>query len=1023
MEANEQLNFKNLFDNDNDIYISNHYCEYVEINQISNLTKTDNFSSYSHNVRSLSGHFDDLVDLLDQAKPHKFSVIALQEVWSINREYNIPTYHKLEYCTRDMSEPLPNPNCGGGVGLFIDSKFSYEILSVESSFIPGVYESIWVKVEVSKGIYKIIGNVYRPNTAPLADLARAISTHVNIIQSLKSSKDHKNCDFQILSDFNVNILNFAQHELTNTYIESMFSLGLLPVITRPTRLHHMSATLIDHIFESNQLKGYIAGIIISSLSDHFPTFYIEQCTTKKLILKPFKSRIINEETIPGYENILKTAPWGNVIKDEPKLAFDNFFQILDDSRDVAFPEVNVKPKPSLSFRSPWMSIGLLISSKTKTKLFSKKIKKPSQLNDVKFKTYNNLFNKCKKAAKNSFYFKQFEMHKENIKQTWTLIRDVIGSQTKKRESLPNFFRQNKDILSDPTDISNGFNDFFVTVGSKLASEIQPSGRSFRSYLKEHDSMFKFSSVSEVTILEFVKIMKPKTSAGVDCVSNKLLKRIVPIIIGPLHYLINISLQTGFVPQQIKVSKIIPLYKINSGDKHNFSNYRPILILSSFAKLIEKIVCSQLINYLNNNDLLYKHQYGFRGKHGTSHPLIHFTNNVQNALNNNKINLSIFIDLKKAFDTVNFDILLDKLNSYGIKNTENNWFTNYLANRVQFVQLPCGTLSQERVITCGVPQGSVAGPLLFLIYINDLPNATDLFTILFADDTTFQFSSEDADFLAYKVNLELQKASEWFSANLLTLNAKKTKYILYKNQSCHLHLGELFIGGEAISRVGESCKEKSFKFLGHHLDENLTWVHHTNHVHKKLVSANFALSRSKAFLPSRILQNIYRSLFESHLHFGSIVWGCARPNILNKLFIQQKKAIRHVKHLKFNAHTSASFKQLEYLKLQDLIQFNQAVFIRNYSNKKLPYSFNNMYSTVPESVVRRSRDDDYNYLSPQIKYANLHYFPSSQLIYNWNNLPLLIKSVSEPSEFRSELKRFLISKYETDCYLPNCYSCY
>ena len=192
--------------------------------------------------------------------------------------------------------------------------------------------------------------------------------------------------------------------------------------------------------------------------------------------------------------------------------------------------------------------------------------------------------------------------------------------------------------------------------------------------------------------------------------------------------------------------------------------------------------------------------------------------------------------------------------------------------------------------------------------------------------------------------------------------KKTKFILFKNKTSHCHIRELFIGGETIDRIGENCKEKSFKFLGHHLDENLSWSHHLNHVYKKLVSANFALSRSKGFLPTYILKSIYQSLFESHLHFGSIVWGCARPRMLKRLEILQKKAIRHINKMKYNSHTREAFKMHGFLQLLDLISYNQAVFIHNYKHNKLLSSFSNMLDDVPDNI-RRLRDDDYNYHLP------------------------------------------------------------
>ena len=342
------------------------------------------------------------------------------------------------------------------------------------------------------------------------------------------------------------------------------------------------------------------------------------------------------------------------------------------------------------------------------------------------------------------------------------------------------------------EIANGFNNFFSQVGPNLASEIEQSDVSYDSFLSDNNPVnFNFSRISETDILKMCNQLKPKLSSGVDFISNKLLKHIAPIIITPLHYLINLSLESGYIPSELKIARIVPVFK--DGDSHSYTNYRPISLISSFAKLLEKIVSKQLVGFLTAHNIIYKHQYGFRTNHNTSHPVLHFTDKIYNSLNQKPpaITLSIFIDLKKAFDTVNHEILLKKMEHYGVRGSSNVWFHNYLSEREQFVCLDAAQ-SDKTKITCGVPQGSVLGPLLFLIFINDLPNATEFLTLLFADDTTFQYSDINLDTLFEKCNIELEKASVWFKANKLTLNVKKTKFMLFNGKNPQLDLQVLHL---------------------------------------------------------------------------------------------------------------------------------------------------------------------------------------------------------------------------------------
>ena len=243
---------------------------------------------------------------------------------------------------------------------------------------------------------------------------------------------HAKCDIQILSDFNVNMLNFETHGLTNDYINALISKSFLPVVTLPTRIKQQSATLIDHIWTNKLCNVYKSGILINSLSDHFPVFYIEEGRHKKFELPDTLTRKINSKTIPAFCDLLKSASWRNVTNENnPEISFNNFFETLNSIRDISFPEIKVKSRQIKFKHSPWMTNGLKISQKQKEKLFSKKIKFPNELNLQKFKNYNKLYNKLRRAAIKMYYDEQFKKFAKNSKKTWSVIREVLGTKNRK----------------------------------------------------------------------------------------------------------------------------------------------------------------------------------------------------------------------------------------------------------------------------------------------------------------------------------------------------------------------------------------------------------------------------------------------------------------------------------------------------------------------------------------------------------------------------------------------------------------
>ena len=309
---------------------------------------------------------------------------------------------------------------------------------------------------------------------------------------------------------------------------------------------------------------------------------------------------------------------------------------------------------------------------------------------------------------------------------------------------------------------------------------------------------------------------------------------------------------------------------------------------------------------------------------------------------------------------------------------------------------------------------------FLIFINDLPKATEFFTLLFADDTTFQLFGPNLDQLFNLANFELSKAATWFKANKLTLNILKTKYIIFRKPNMHLNLNNntLFIENTCIDRIGNNCEEKSFKFVGHHLDEFLTWDEHASYVKNKLSKSNYAINSSKNLLPLTIRKLLYNSLFRSHLEFGIIAWGGMKANQKSKIYNLHKKCVRNVANREFRSHCDPIFKSLKILKFPDLYKYNCILYMHKYAYARLPHSMLNMFT--PLSVNNRTG----NYLLQKYKYSFFDKFPSVSLLKFWNEQKSDIKNCLSYSSIKSKLKDNIVANYESNvkCKYDKCPDC-
>ena len=503
----------------------------------------------------------------------------------------------------------------------------------------------------------------------------------------------------------------------------------------------------------------------------------------------------------------------------------------------------------------------------------------------------------------------------------------------------------------------------------------------------------------MSVLQELSKLRTNKATGLDGISAKLLRDSAYIIAPYLTKIFNLSLRCGSFPDIWKKGRVTPIFK--SGDPTSSNNYRPITILPTLSKLLERIVHHQVYNYLQEHKLLASQQFGFRSKLSTTIALAHFTEQILDNLDHRKITGAVSIDLRKAFDTVDHTILLEKLKTIGFTSSVLDWFCSYLSNRTQ-VTVINSSMSQPKPVTVGVPQGSILGPLLFLIYINDLPEClTHCKSILYADDTLLYYSAESISDLQSKLNSDLRSLSGYLNNNLLTLNHDKTKFIIFAGRQRLRSISNI-----NISICNRTIKQnQSLKYLGITITEDLTWHEHIEKLVGKINQRLGLLRRVKSFLPLDARQIFYTSTILPLFDYADVIWGDKNNSeLMNSLQSLENKAAKLILDLPPLSSATEALATLHWSTLSSRRYKHRCIFIYKCTNGLIDFDFNLTTNSRIHSHSTRSCN---NLHLPKVNTNWGKHKPTYLASKDFNNLDASVRNTVYLSQFKSLLRSHTI----------------
>lgn len=844
-----------------------------------------------------------------------FNVIILTEVWIKSGEedrYQIEGYNML---LQDRPD-----NQAGGVVMYLDSALHYThclILLPTAELI-----NVVITLELDNVSFKL----------SLFGIYRQCKYSYNQFQdSFENILEQSIDPTVIIGDMNVCVLKGRNKGSVINYLNLISAYGFQNFIDAPTRIQGNYVSCIDHVLIRNsKMLQFNSSVVELGITDHYA---LNVCISgvKKLKNNNVFCKILDSDKL---QRLLNETDWSGVVScTEASNAIKKFYNKYTTCYDSSCTLLKLNSKNRK--RKEWISVHLIVLTNRKNLLFKKVCQDRGNLRlREEYKTLSRFVNRCIRFEKLNYYSTLISNCQGDSKKYWNVVRKVLK---KKKSSICNIKVSEQPLVVAGNErlIANHFNQYFVNVIPELKKNAFGCDLFLEKEFDVNVSLSKFV-INEDDVCKTIHRMKNIKSVGFDGISIVTIKNNMNVFVPVLCSIFNKSLEHGIVPDEFKLAVVVPVFK--AGDSLEVSSYRPISVISTIAKIFETIIKEKLLKFFIDNNIFSTNQFGFLPGRGTDLAIEKHITNITDSVNSHKYTLAVYLDFKKAFDMLDIDILVQKLKKYGIGGSALSWLSSFSRHRKQMVKID-GVVSNVLELQYGTAQGGVLGPILFLIYINDLLDV-DLYSSIYAyaDDTALVCSAYNKGSLKIKIERDLYKVSEWLVKNKLLINVAKTKCILffdhYKlkpdlqqafNLFCHSHQCLYSCACSSIELV------ESVKYLGLYVDSHLKWNVHVQYLSKKLNKINFSLYHLKQFFNSEHLRNLYLSWFENTIKYGIIHFGGTFPTILQPLELSQKHALRIIFNVRRRDRVSYLFIENNICTFSQLYELCLLLYIKKYIN--------------------------------------------------------------------------------------------